>query len=241
MNDSYHDARCAAVYDVFEGLERNDLDVYAAMVEEFEATSVVDIGCGTGTLAALLANQGLEVVGVDPSALALDVARTKAGADRVTWVHGTAPDLPPLQVDLAFMTANVAQVFLTDEDWLDTLHAVHRCLRLGGRLVFESRDPEARAWEGWTKDATYSTAEIAGEGRVVEWVQLESVEGEIVNFTGVTIFGSDGTRVSEASTLRFRSSAALTDSLEQAGFTVDEIRDAPDRPGRELVFVARSV
>ncbi|MDN5806428.1 MAG: hypothetical protein L0J17_07805 [Brevibacterium sp.] len=57
----------------------------------------------------------------------------------------------------------------------------------------------------------------------------------------VTIFGSDSTRVDEASTLRFRRRAALTHSVGQAGFIVEEIRDAPDRPGRELVFVARTV
>lgn len=241
MSDSYHDARSAAIYDVFEGPERDDLEAYAAMVVEFGAGSVLDVGCGTGTLAAMLADRGLEVIGVDPSALALDVARTKAGADRVSWIHGTAPDLPPLQVDLAFMTANVAQVFLTDQQWYETLHAIHRSLCPGARLVFESRDPEVRAWESWTKGKTYSAADIAGEGQVESWVQLESVDDEFVNFTGVTIFGSDGTQVDEASTLRFRSRAALTHSLEQAGFAVDEIRDAPDRPGREFVFVARRV
>lgn len=42
------------------------------------------------------------------------------------------------------------------------------------------------------------------------------------------------------STLRFRSRGALIDSLVGCGFQVDEIRDAPDRPGSEFVFVARS-
>lgn len=37
--DAYSDPRCAAVADVFEGTERNDLDVYAAMLEEFQASS----------------------------------------------------------------------------------------------------------------------------------------------------------------------------------------------------------
>jgi len=34
-------------------------------------------------------------------------------------VHGDAADLPPLQlqVDLVTMTANVAQVFVTDAEW----------------------------------------------------------------------------------------------------------------------------
>ena len=41
------------------------------------------------------------------------------------------------------------------------------------------------------------------------------------------------------STLRFRSRDELTNSLIAASLVVDEIRDAPDRPGRELVFIAR--
>ncbi|WP_210602616.1 class I SAM-dependent methyltransferase [Brevibacterium oceani] len=239
--DSYSNARCAAIYDVFEGPDRYDLDVYAAMVDEFGAASVLDVGCGTGAFASMLAVRGVEVVGVDPSALALDVAKSKPGAERVTWVHGTAPDVPPLQVDMAFMTANVAQVFLGDEDWSETLRAIHGCLREGGRLVFESRRPERKAWEDWTKATTHCRAEVEGEGPVESWVQLESVDGEYVRFVGVTVFESDGARVEERSTLRFRSRDDLTSSLEREGFVVDEIRDAPDRPGREFVFIARAV
>lgn len=239
--DTYVDARCAAVYDLFEGPERDDLDGYAAVAAEFGAASVLDVGCGTGTFASMLAGRGVEVVGVDPSALALDVARTKPRADLVTWLHGTAADLPPMQVDMAFMTANVAQVFLSDEDWSETLRAIHGRLREGGRLVFESRRPECRAWDEWTEEATRSGAEIEGEGLVESWVQLESVDGEYVRFFGVTVFNSDGVRVEQPSTLRFRSEDALSSSLEQAGFAVDEVRDAPDRPGREFVFIARAV
>ena len=41
------------------------------------------------------------------------------------------------------------------------------------------------------------------------------------------------------STLRFRSRTELAGSLATASLAVEEVRDAPDRPGRELVFVAR--
>ena len=116
-----------------EGPERDDLDVYAAMVDEFGAASVVDVGCGTGTFATMLAGRGVEVVGVDPSALALDaLARKKPNPDQVTWVHGVAVDLPPLQADMAFMTANVAQAILGAEEWSETLMAIRRSLRPGG-------------------------------------------------------------------------------------------------------------
>jgi ubiquinone/menaquinone biosynthesis C-methylase UbiE len=49
--------------------------------------------------------------GVDPAGASLDVARAKLHVDRVRWLHGEAATLPPLHVDLATMTGNVAQVF----------------------------------------------------------------------------------------------------------------------------------
>ena len=39
--------------------------------------------------------------------------------------------------------------------------------------------------------------------------------------------------------LRFRGRAELGNSLAVAGLIVDEVRDAPDRPGLEFVFIAR--
>ncbi|WP_413334421.1 class I SAM-dependent methyltransferase [Brevibacterium sp. GP-SGM9] len=195
------------------------------------SSKLVDVGCGTGTLATMLVGTGIDVVAVDPSSAALGVARVKPFAGAVHWILGTAPDLPRAEAELAFMTANVAQEFLTDEQWAETLDAIRRVLRPGGRLVFESRNPQRRAWEGWTKERTHQTVEVDGEGQVESWVQLTSVDGEFVSFVGVTIFGRDGERVDETSTLRFRSREALTRSLEEAGFTVDEVRDAPDRTG----------
>jgi SAM-dependent methyltransferase len=59
--------RLAQVYDPLDP-DRSDLDVYAAMVDGFGARSVLDIGCGTGTFACLLAARGIDVTAVDPEA-----------------------------------------------------------------------------------------------------------------------------------------------------------------------------
>ena len=142
-------------------------------------------------------------------------------------------------VDAVTMTANVAQVFLTDADWLATLAAAHAALRLGGRLIFESRDPARRAWEGWTEERTRSTTDILGVGRVTDWVQVTEVDGELVTFESPNVFEADGTLITSRSTLRFRPRQAIEESLAACGFALDGVRDAPDRPGRELVFVAR--
>ncbi len=58
--------RLAAIYDALDG-DRTDLDHYAAIVEEFRARRVLDIGCGTGSLAVMLAERGCQVVAVDPA------------------------------------------------------------------------------------------------------------------------------------------------------------------------------
>lgn len=240
MSDAiFDDARLAAIYDALDP-DRSDLDAYLAMVDEFGSRSVLDLGCGTGVFALMLVGRGIDVIGVDPAGASLDVARAKPGAERVTWVRGDARAIPAgVAVDAVTMTANVAQVFLTDADWLATLAAIHAALRPGGWLIFESRDPERRAWEEWTEDRTRSTTEVPGVGRVTDWVQVTDVDGELVTFESPNVFEADGTVITSRSTLRFRSRAAIEASLAASGFVVDEVRDAPDRPGRELVFVAR--
>lgn len=241
MTDAVFDhPRVAAVYDALDP-DRSDLDAYTAMVTEFGGSRVLDIGCGTGTFATMLAARGVEVTGVDPAGASLDVARGKPHAESVTWIPGTAVDALPLQVDLVFMTANVAQVFVGDRAWADVLAVAHASLVPGGRLVFETRDPDRRAWERWTPELTRHVVDVSDEGPVEEWVEVVDVRDGCVTFESPTIFHRDGVRIDSTTTLRFRTRAELTASLRAAGFDVDEVRDAPDRPGAEFVFIARKV
>jgi SAM-dependent methyltransferase len=234
----FDDPRLARVYDLLEP-DRPDLDVYMAMVDELEVRSVLDIGCGTGTFACMLAKRGIEVTGVDPAWAMLDVARSKAGADAVHWVHGDATTLPALQVDAAFMTGNVAQVFLTDDDWGDTLTAAGRALRPGGWLVFETRVPARRAWVQWTPALTHTAIDVPGIGTVESWERVVDVGAALVTFQSMTAFARDKLVVESVSTLRFRERPEIEASLVAHGFELAEIRDAPDRPGLEFVFLAR--
>src|SRR6478609_3217172 len=150
----FADRRLAAVYDPLDP-DRSDLDAYAAAATELGARTVLDLGCGTGTFAVLLAARGLDVTGVDPAAASIDVARSKPGAERVRWVVGEIDAVADLRFDLVTMTANVAQVFLTDEAWRSVLSTAYDVLRPGGHLVFETRDPAREAWLEWTKDESF--------------------------------------------------------------------------------------
>lgn len=234
----FAEPRLAALYDAFDG-PRTDLDAYVWMVAELGARSVLDVGCGTGSLACLLAARGTEVTGLDPAAASLAVARRKPCADRVRWVEGDVDALPELAVDLAVMTGNVAQVFLTDEAWDAVLRKAFTAVRPGGRLVLESRRPEREGWRDWTPELTRAEVTTPEEGVVESWVEVTDVTGDTVTFCWTFVFSRDQAVLTSVSTLRFRGERELTDSLVRAGFVVDDVREAPDRPGLELVLVAR--
>ncbi|MDG4809487.1 class I SAM-dependent methyltransferase [Micromonospora sp. WMMD1120] len=207
------------------------------MAEEFDAQHVLDVGCGTGSLPILLAGSGRQVTAVDPAEASLDVAVSKPGAALVEWLHGDATTLPALSADVAMMTGNVAQVFLGD-DWDATLNGIREALRERGHLVFETRRPEYRAWKEWSGESPV-IRDIPGLGRVERRLDVTRVALPYVFFRHTYVFASDGLELSSDSTLRFRSRAEIEETLAANGFTTLDVREAPDRPGREYVLVAQ--
>ncbi|MFF4448296.1 class I SAM-dependent methyltransferase [Streptomyces sp. NPDC001502] len=237
-DDCFGHPRLAAIYDPLDP-DRSDLDAYLRIAEEFEAHRVLDIGCGTGVFALLLADRGVDVVGIDPAQASIDVARAKPGSERVRWICGDATALPPVQVDLATMTANVAQAIVDPGAWQATLRGACEALRPGGHLVFETRDPARRAWEEWTRENSHRVTEIPGVGSVESWVQLIEVSRPLVTFRWTFVFAADGQVLTSDSTLRFRGREEMETDLVAHGYVVQDVRDAPDRPGDEFVFLAR--
>lgn len=231
----FADPRQAALYDLLDH-DRRDLEAYVAIAQDVGASRVVDLGCGTGCLALLLADNGMHVMGIDPAAASIDVGRNKTGAERVTWVVGDATALDPgTRADLVVMTGNVAQVFVSDEDWHSTLAAIAGALRAGGWLVFETRRPEARAWDAWDLAPTDVTLPDGRRARVSR--SVINVDLPLVTFEGTTVVGDEA--LHSRSTLRFREHGEVATGLREHGFSLVEVRQAADRPGKEFVFLAR--
>ena len=232
---TFSDPRQAVLYDVFNN-DRSDLEAYVRIADEVEAHRVVDVGCGTGSLAVRLAALGFSVTGVDPAEASLDVARAKPNAELVRWVHGDATSLVGLEAaDLAVMTGNVAQVFVSDEDWYATLRAIRTCLRPGGWFVFETRRSDVRDWETW--DLAPSPVAMPDGRTAVVSCTVTEVALPFVTFEGSTAIGKEIMR--STSTLRFRERSELERDLSRYGFNVLDVRDAPDRPGKEMVFLTQ--
>ncbi len=232
----FAEPRLAEIYDLLP--DRPDLAPDLAMADEFNARSIIDLGCRTGVLACRLAARGKEVVGIDPAAASLEVAKRKAYADRVRWIVGAAAQLQGARADLITMTGNVAQVFVTDEEWMATIRACREALNPNGRLVFEVRDPAKEAWEGWNRERSYQMIEAPGTGTVDSWVELMRVQPPLVTFRHVFVFREDGRTMTSESTLRFRTRSEIADTLSRTHLAVESVRDAPDRSGLEFVFIA---
>ena len=68
---------------------------------------------------------------------------------------------------------------------------------------------------------------------------MTATRGDLVSFRPTFVFAADGVTLPSDSALRFRDANEVADSVKSAGFTADDLRDAPDRSGRELVFISR--
>ena len=242
LDQHYVDPRLVELYDI-ENTRGADTDFYVRLATDLDARRILDLGCGTGLLTRELAVDGRDVVGVDPAAAMLAYARRQPGADRVRWVEGDSGALGTPDADLLVMTGNVAQVFLDDAAWAATLRDIHAALRPGGHLAFESRNPDDRAWERWTPEATRERFD-SPNGPMESWLEVEGVGDGRVRLAGHNVFLGTGEVVVARSELRFRSLAELTDSLTDAGFAVEQVygdwhRGPVGGTSRVMVFVAR--
>lgn len=124
--------RFADVYDDWYGDITDVVACTTTLARLAAGRPVLELGVGTGRLAIPLAEQGLEVVGVDASAAMLDRMRAKAGDARVEGVLGDMAD-PPVgdrRFGLVFVAFNT---FFN----LPTGEAQQRCLQRAASLLDE--------------------------------------------------------------------------------------------------------
>ena len=232
-----------AIYDTVNAYEpKTQPDFYAQLAAETGASSIVDLGCGTGLITCELARRGHRMIGVEPSAAMLEIARRRPVADRVTWIRGGYERLGTPDADLAIMSGHVAQFFVDDESWQAVLAALHAALRAGGRLAFESRNPRARAWEQWTNAARVSVDDPAA-GRIDTWAEVDDVANGVVSYANHYLFAARDEELVSPLRLRFRTLEELTCTLAEAGFAIEAVYgDWDRRPAapatRELIVVA---
>lgn len=214
--DPYRDLDLVGLYDL-DNPDGEDHAYYRALADEIGARAIVDLGCGTGLLTRSLVRPGRTVTGVDPSRTMLNYARRQPGSGSVTWIDGDAGALAPTgTADLAICTGN-AIMHIGPAELPSTLAALAGALRSGGTLSFDSRNPAYRAWEGWTREATYGER-MTPAGYLREWLEVTEVSGGRVVFDAHNVFPDGGDRI-YTSVLFFRPAEEFERELGLAGFT----------------------
>jgi SAM-dependent methyltransferase len=103
---------------------------------------VLDLGCGTGNAALLAAEHSSDVVGVDPAARLLDVARERAAelGSSVDLRAGSAAAIPCADASADVLLSVFAVIFAPDPS--SAAAEMARVLAPGGRILFTAWPPD---------------------------------------------------------------------------------------------------
>lgn len=147
------DNLCTEIYDAVAAVVipaspvDGDINFYRRLARE-AGGPVLDVGCGTGRVAAALAADGHDVVGIDLSAPMLRLAeRRREGlpaevAARISLLRGDMATFAlAREFPLVVTPSRVFQFMLTPEAQRQALSALRAHLRPGGRLVLDLFDP----------------------------------------------------------------------------------------------------
>ena len=114
---------------------------------------VLDVGCGTGTLAIMTKqlHPETEVVGIDADSKILGIARAKAAKTGIKLVfdQGMADHLPYADSSFDRVLSSLFLHHLTTENKLYTFREVFRVLRSGGRLDVVDFGPPRTFIHAW--------------------------------------------------------------------------------------------
>lgn len=107
--------------------------------------SVLDLACGTGTIACLLAERGYQVVATDMSEEMLTQAAAKAFALEERAPLFLLQSMPRLRlaepVDTVVSTMDSLNYLTREKDIRETFRRVYRWLKPGGQFIFDVNTP----------------------------------------------------------------------------------------------------
>lgn len=115
-------------------------------VKKNEPCSALDVGCGTGTDAIFLAQNGFEVTGIDIAKAAIKRAKNKArqAGVEVNFIVGDIFDMPFESESFDFINDNGCFHLLDKRRWRRFINEVHRVMGSSGKYLlkcFSDKEP----------------------------------------------------------------------------------------------------
>ena len=121
-----------------------EIDFYRQLVQATLSKSVLEVACGTGRILLRLADDDIQVTGIDMSSAMLEVARAKAvGKSNIALLEGDMKSFDLNQTfQLAIVPGHSFQFMLTPDDQVACLESIKQHLAPNGTLVVHlAHDP----------------------------------------------------------------------------------------------------
>lgn len=222
-DELYEDPDVARFYDHVNGWQqRGRVDFDYCRLLARDAASVLDLGCGTGELAAALADTR-SVTGVDPAAAMLDIARGRDGGDKITWQQGDGRSVRLNQhFDLVVLTGHAFQVFLTRADQRAVLQTIAVHLAPAGRFVFDSRNVALRPPRTDRRETSSHLIVDPELGEIEAWCDSSyDPKTRVLSYTNSFLVLKSGKIHAASAKIAYTPKDELADLLAEAGLAVD--------------------
>lgn len=217
LHGEYDDA---ALYDAENGWGPDD-DFYRALAAE-TGGPILDLACGTGRLARVLAADGHRVVGLDLAGAMVARARLLDPAGLVDWHVGdaTAVDLGQ-RFRLIVMTAHAFQHLIGAVAQAALFARVAHHLAPDGRFAFETRNPGRQDYADGTGFTFWRRFTDPARGPVEVWAASDFDAATGVDRVTLVRRFVDGSERRSAASLQFTDAATLDARLAAAGLVCD--------------------
>ena len=245
MADHYNQPELAVLYDD-ENVWDISAEFYLDLARRFRITTLLDLGCGTGTVTRGIARAlGCDAVGVDPAEPMLEIARRNAGDAPVEWFLDDARTVRlDRQFDLIIMTGHAFQAMLTEADHFTLFETIAAHLGPEGRFAFDSRNPAAKEWLEWTPDRSRRVVNTVAYGAVEIWDEAAMNPDGILDVAEHYRILASGQQLRSDFRLRFPAPEELWEPMMAAGLAVEHCYGDWDRSplapdSREIIVIGR--
>lgn len=216
---TYYNIDLAKVHD--QDFDQLATDAASLIKSQVSGQIIVDLGCGSGTLARILSNSGFQVIGVDYSADMIELARQNA--PEASFVQASIFEYEIPNCDQITLLGEVICYLFDYKN--DDLHLIslfekcYQCLNKPGILLFD-----------------FLTPDVVTEGHIARrfierdnWSMFITLDKDVSNTIltrDITLFYKDGAlyrRSQEIHRQRLFQPHNIRQILEEIGFTIELI------------------
>ena len=186
---------------------------------DFNPSLVADLGCGTGSVCEILSHKGYDLIGIDASAMMLDIATRKKGSQKILYLNQDMCEFELYGTVDVFLCMLDSLNYITDkEDVQKIFSLVANYFNPGGIFIFDVNT--LHKYKEILSDNTF-----VFEEKEVFCTWENSFDGEFCDYR-LNFFVKDGTsynRFTEEHSQRYHSRKELQSAIKRAGLSIEAI------------------